>query len=125
MKLTRLVLVLVLALGASAARADVIERAGDHHGLGQLGLAYASTMAVVYILKPIVDRTRPDGDGQSFPSGHAASAFVGAAFLQRRYGWRFGVPAYALANLVFTHRRAPVSLAIEPNRAAILVSIAW
>jgi len=171
-KLRRLVLVLALPLGASAVRADVIERTGDigavilpagaavgalvvkdHQGLGQLALAYASTMAVVYILKPTVDRTRPDGGGQSFPSGHAASAFAGAAFLQQRYGWRLGVPAYALAtyvgwsrveadrhhpsdvvasaaigigaNLLFTRHRAPVSLALEPSRAAILVTIAW
>jgi membrane-associated phospholipid phosphatase len=171
-KLTRLLLVLALPLGASALRADVVAGTGDigavvlpagaavgaliiqdHQGLGQLALAYASTMAVVYILKPAIDRTRPDGGGQSFPSGHAASAFAGAAFLQRRYGWRFGIPAYALAtyvgwsrvqadrhhpsdvvasvaigigaNLVFTRRRAPVSLAIEPSRAAIHVSIAW
>jgi membrane-associated phospholipid phosphatase len=153
-------------------RADDIERTGDigavilpagaavgalvikdHQGLGQLALAYVSTMAIVYMLKPTVDRTRPDGGGQSFPSGHAASAFAGAAFLQRRYGWRLGVPAYALAtyvgwsrveadrhhpsdvmasaaigigaNLLFTRRRAPVSLAIEPTHAAIFVAIAW
>ena len=57
-------------------------------------------MALVYILKPIVDRTRPDGGSQSFPSGHSASAFAGAAFLQRRYGWSYGVPAYAIATFV-------------------------
>jgi membrane-associated phospholipid phosphatase len=171
-KLMRLVLVLALALGASAVRAGVVEQAGDvgavllpagaavgalvvgdREGLGQLALAYASTMAVVYVLKPAIDRTRPDGGGQSFPSGHAASAFAGAAFLQRRYGWRLGVPAYALAtyvgwsrveadrhhpsdvvasaaiaigaNLLFTRRRESVSLALEPRRAAILVTLAW
>src|SRR5262249_16283922 len=49
-------------------------------------------------LKPTIDRTRPNGGHQSFPSGHAASAFAGAAFLQRRYGWRIGVPAGLLAS---------------------------
>ena len=29
------------------------------------------------------------------------------------------------ANLLFTRHRAPVSLALEPSRAAILVTIAW
>jgi membrane-associated phospholipid phosphatase len=171
-RLLRLVLVLALALGAGGARADEIERSGDvvavllpagaavgaligkdHQGLGQLAAAYASTMAIVYILKPTVDRTRPDGGGQSFPSGHAASAFAGAAFLQRRYGWRLGVPAYALAsyvgwsrveadrhhpsdivasaaigigaNLLFTHPRQPVAVIVDPTRAAFLVSVAW
>jgi membrane-associated phospholipid phosphatase len=173
-KLMRLVLVLALSLDASGLRADTISRAGDvgsialplgaavgalvvkdHQGLGQLALAYASAMAVVYVLKPTINRTRPDGGSQSFPSGHAASAFVGASFLQRRYGWRLGIPAYALAafvgysrvhadrhypsdvyagaaigigaNLVFTHRREHVSVNLAPGRdhAAFLVTIAW
>ena len=29
---------------------------------------------------------------------HASSTFVTASFLTRRYGWKFGVPAYALAT---------------------------
>src|SRR5262245_21251890 len=57
-------------------------------------------MALVYVLKPTIDRRRPDGGHQSFPSGHAASAFAGAAFLERRYGWSCGVPAYAVATFV-------------------------
>ena len=57
-------------------------------------------MAVVYVLKPLVDRTRPDGGHQWFPSGHTASAFAGAAFLQMRYGWALGAPAYAVASFV-------------------------
>jgi membrane-associated phospholipid phosphatase len=76
--------------------------AGHRDGKGALQLveAYGATMAVVYILKPTIDRQRPNGGGQSFPSGHSASAFAGAAFLQRRYGWGYGVPAYAVATFV-------------------------
>ncbi len=171
---TPLVLVLALVLSGGRVCADVIEQAGDigsvvlpagaamgaliakdHRGLGQLAEAFASSMAVVYVLKPTIDRTRPDGGHQSFPSGHAASAFAGAAFLERRYGWRLGIPAYALAsfvgvsrveakrhytsdvvagaaigiaaNLVFTHRREAVSLGLAPSRhrADFLVTIAW
>jgi membrane-associated phospholipid phosphatase len=106
-------------LGATAAPADSIETLGsigaialpasglltaalhkDKHGALQFAEAYGATMAIVYVLKPIVDRQRPDGGGQSFPSGHSASAFAGAAFLQRRYGWSYGVPAYAIATFV-------------------------
>jgi membrane-associated phospholipid phosphatase len=106
-------------LAAAAAPADTIETLGsigaialpasglltaalhkDKHGALQFVEAYGTTMAVVYILKPIVNRTRPDGGSQSFPSGHAASAFAGAAFLQLRYGWSYGVPAYAIATFV-------------------------
>ena len=49
---------------------------------------------------------------QSFPCGHAASAFAGAAFLQRRYS--------------FTHRRAHVvGFDASPHRAAPVVTVAW
>jgi len=134
-----------------------VAAAGHRDGKGalQLAEAYGSAMAVVYILKPIVDRQRPDGGSQSFPSGHAASAFAGAAFLQRRYGWAYGVPAYAVAtfvawsrveakrhwtsdviaggaigiagNLVFTHRwsRVAVQPAVVPRGAGLALQVAW
>jgi membrane-associated phospholipid phosphatase len=43
---------------------------------------------------------RPNGGGYGFPSGHASFAFSQAAFLQERYGWKFGVPALAVATAV-------------------------
>ena len=168
------VLVLALPLGAGEARADAVSRAGDvgaivlpvgsaagaliakdHKGLAQLAESYASAMAVVYVLKPLVDRTRPNGGHQSFPSGHATSAFAGAAFLQRRYGWAFGIPAYAVAsfvgysrvesknhytgdvvaggvigiatNLLFTHRREHVTVVVDLGRghAGSSITVAW
>ncbi len=57
-------------------------------------------MGLTYGLKYSVDRERPNGGDQSFPSGHTASAFMGASFLHYRYGWEYGVPAYAAAALV-------------------------
>ena len=41
---------------------------------------------------------RPDGSGYGFPSGHVAFAGSGASFLQERYGWKYGVPAYMLTG---------------------------
>jgi len=113
------VAVLVSLPGATAAPADAVETLGtigsialpvsglvaaaahkDEKGALQLAKAYGAAMVVVYILKPTIDRQRPDGGSQSFPSGHTASAFAGATFLQRRYGWSYGVPAYAIASFV-------------------------
>jgi membrane-associated phospholipid phosphatase len=39
-------------------------------------------------------------DRFSFPSGHTSSAFATAAVLERHYGWKVGVPAYAAATYV-------------------------
>jgi len=51
-----------------------------------------------------VGRRRPDGSRFSFPSDHASSSFATATVLQRRLGWRVGVPAYAMATYVAASR---------------------
>lgn len=43
---------------------------------------------------------RPDGNGYGFPSGHVAFAGSGASFLEERYGWKYGVPAWLLTGYV-------------------------
>ncbi|MEQ1833182.1 MAG: phosphatase PAP2 family protein [Candidatus Eisenbacteria bacterium] len=53
--------------------------------------------AAVGVLKLSVKRTRPDGGRHSFPSGHTAAAMAMAPVITRHLGWRFGVPAHALA----------------------------
>lgn len=168
------VVLLAALAGAQAAQADTVERLGDigsialpisglvaaaahkdGKGVRQLAEAYGTTMAVVYILKPAINRQRPDGGSYSFPSGHTASAFAGAAFLQRRYGWSYGAPAYAVAafvgwsrveskrhwtsdviaggaigiasNLVFTHRfsRLTVAPMVVPRGAGLTLDLRW
>jgi membrane-associated phospholipid phosphatase len=53
------------------------------------------------LLKVTVKRERPDGsDNKSFPSGHASNAFTLATVAERHYGWKVGVPAYALAATI-------------------------
>ena len=47
---------------------------------------------------------RPNGHPYGFPSGHVGFVTSGAAFLQERYGWKFGVPAYMLAGYVAAQR---------------------
>ncbi len=63
---------------------------------------FAQAMAVngVYtgVIKAAAGRQRPDGsNSQSFPSGHTSSTFALAAVASHHYGWRVGLPAYALA----------------------------
>lgn len=43
---------------------------------------------------------RPTGHPYGFPSGHVAFVASGASFLQERYGWEYGVPAWLLTGYV-------------------------
>ncbi|MEO5714911.1 MAG: phosphatase PAP2 family protein [Luteolibacter sp.] len=72
----------------------------DGEGAMQLGKSLLLTMGVTYALKYTVNEQRPDGGSQSFPSGHTSVSFSSAEFIRKRYGWEYGVPAYALATFV-------------------------
>lgn len=76
------------------------------HGYGDLtiilGTAYALMGSTVYAVKNISKVERPDGSSKnSFPSGHTATAFMGAELLRREYwevsSW-IGVAGYAIAT---------------------------
>ncbi|UFS70560.1 phosphatase PAP2 family protein [Geomonas sp. RF6] len=43
---------------------------------------------------------RPNGHPYGFPSGHIAFAGAGASFLQERYGWSYGVPAWLATGYI-------------------------
>ena len=58
--------------------------------------AQISAGSVTYVIKYTVQRTRPNGDPRSFPSGHASATFATATVLQHHYGWKLGLPFYAL-----------------------------
>lgn len=58
----------------------------------------AVTYGTVYSLKRIINKPRPNGEEYAFPSGHTSSAFAGAAYIHRRYGWQYGLPTYLLAG---------------------------
>ena len=65
-----------------------------------LALAIGRTEIATYALKFGIDEQRPNGHGQSFPSGHTSVAFAGAEFVRKQYGWGWGLPAYAAASYV-------------------------
>jgi membrane-associated phospholipid phosphatase len=62
--------------------------------------AQALNAVVTRGLKVAVDRSRPTGGHHAFPSGHASAAFTSAGVLHGHFGWKVGVPAYAMAGLV-------------------------
>lgn len=71
----------------------------DRKGIVQLGLSTATTVALNYGVEALVHKRRPDGsDDHAFPSSHTSVAFDGATFLMRRYGPKWGIPAYAVAT---------------------------
>lgn len=71
----------------------------DEAGLWQPTKSKLTTVGITYGSKYGVRSTGPDGQQHSFSSGHAAVTFSAAQFLQKRYGWEYGVPAYLLAGL--------------------------
>jgi membrane-associated phospholipid phosphatase len=62
------------------------------------------TQLVTQGIKFSVRRTRPDGTMFSFPSGHTSTAFATATVIKHHYGWKAGVPAYAMATYVAASR---------------------
>lgn len=73
----------------------------DWQGLKQGIFAGVTSVGVTFLLKEVVKKERPDhSDKHSFPSMHSAVSFTAASFIQRRYGWKWGIPAYAVSTYV-------------------------
>lgn len=73
----------------------------DWQGLKQGVFAGITTLGVTYALKYTVKKERPDrSDNHSFPSMHTSVSFTAASFIQRRYGWKWGIPAYVVSTYV-------------------------
>ena len=86
-----------------------IANAADIPGLAGLSRDLIRTQVLsqtlTQVIKNTVRRTRPDESGhRSFPSGHTSATFAAATVLQRHYGWKAGIPAYAFATWVAASR---------------------
>jgi PAP2 superfamily len=59
---------------------------------------------LVQAIKVSVNRTRPNGQKYSFPSGHAAATFAFASVIERHLGARLAWPTLVIATYVGTSR---------------------
>jgi len=86
------------ALGRAFARPCVAGVGAD------LIRAQLVSQALTMGLKVSFQRDRPDGTSLGFPSGHTSMSFATATVLQKHYGWKVGVPAFAVATYVGASR---------------------
>lgn len=83
-------------------------RAANHTAAADLGVVLLRTQVVNGIFtrglkllprpRPYQETARPARG--AFPSGHTSASFATATVLHRRWGWRAGVPAYAVAAFI-------------------------
>jgi hypothetical protein len=100
----------ILRLALPVAAAGISLGKDDTHGFEQLAGSEVLAEGSSLLLQELIEEERPDkSDRQSFPSDSAAVAFSAASFLQLRYGWSYGLPAYAVAGFVGWSR-------VESNR---------
>ena len=90
----------VLSVALPVAAGGAALNKGDDIGVVELAVSELATIGVTYGLKSVVDESRPDGGSHSFPSAHTSVAFSAADFMRKRYGWEYGVPAFAVASFV-------------------------
>lgn len=91
----------VLLVAMPVATASAMLAMKDWTGFKQAAFTGLTTLGATYLLKFAVHKERPDhSNNLSFPSGHTSVTFANAAFVQRRYGWAWGAPAYAVAAYV-------------------------
>ncbi len=89
--------VLALTLPATALTGSLIAK--DYKGTWQFTKGALLNQAVTIGLKYATNKKRPYNNGyRAFPSGHTSTTFQSAAFIQKRYGWKYGIPAYVLAG---------------------------
>lgn len=91
----------IIAVALPVVAAGISAYKNDWNGVVQVTLVTGLTVGTAFALKHFVHEQRPDhSDNKSFPSDTAAAAFAPATYLWHRYGWEYGLPAYAAAAYV-------------------------
>lgn len=89
--------VLLFVMPAAALGSTLIK--GDKKGAWQFVKGFALNAALTSGLKYAINKERPNFENNnSFPSGHTSTTFQSAAFIHKRYGIEYGIPAYILAS---------------------------
>jgi membrane-associated phospholipid phosphatase len=89
----------ILLIGMPIATGLTTILINDKEGSWQFAKGFLVNQALTIGLKSIIQKPRPDfSNNNAFPSGHTSTTFQSAAFIQKRYGWKYGIPAYALAG---------------------------
>jgi len=95
----------------------------DTDGRSQFYKSFASTVGITQLLKYTIDKKRPNGADKSFPSGHTSAAFQGAAFIHKRYGLKYAIPAYLGATYVGYSRVESDNHYVEDVIAGAIIGI--
>lgn len=87
----------MVALPATALGTTLI--IGDKKGTWQFTKGFLLNQMMTMGLKEIINKPRPFNNGyKAFPSGHTSTTFQAASFIHKRYGIKYGIPAYLLAG---------------------------
>ncbi len=97
-----------IAIGLPVVAGGITLWKHDYTGTAELAVTTLLTVGTAYGLKHLVKECRPfaepcsrgGSNWDSFPSDTSALAFAPAEFLRERYGWSYGLPAYAAAGFV-------------------------
>ncbi len=90
-----------IAIALPVIAAGITAYKEDWTGTAELAATTVATVGTAFALKQVIHSRRPDGsDFKSFPSDTTALAASGSSFLFRRYGWRYGLPAFAASQFV-------------------------
>lgn len=94
------IVTLLIPLGTYAIANSKDDDEGKSQFLRSTGMSLVLNSAARLAFNETSWGKRPNGKEYGFPSGHTAFVVSSAAFLQDRYGWQYGVPAYLLSGYV-------------------------